>query len=181
MNEATDERIDFLRERITTVPDYPKPGIQFKDITTLLACPRAFQTSIDLLEERISDLEIDMIAAPESRGFLFGVPLALRKEIGFVPIRKPNKLPRETASIEYALEYGTDTVEMHTDTIQPGQKVLLVDDVLATGGTMAACCKLVEEVGGIVVGCAFLMELMFLDGRKNLRDASIISVLEESD
>ena len=181
MGETTDERIDPLRQRIATVADFPEPGIQFKDITTLLSCLRAFPTSIDLLEERVSDLGAEIIAAPESRGFLFGVPLALRMGIGFVPIRKLGKLPRETRSIEYDLEYGTDTVEMHADSIQPGQKVLLVDDVLATGGTMAACCKLVEEVGGVVIGCAFLMELLFLDGRKKLKDTRVISLLEESD
>lgn len=181
MNETTNERIGFLRDNIATVPDFPKPGIQFKDITTLLACPRAFNTSIDLLEERISDLGVEVIAAPESRGFLFGVPLALRLDVSFVPIRKPGKLPRKTSSVEYSLEYGTDTVEMHTDAIQPGQKVLLVDDVLATGGTMAACCKLVEEVGGVIVGCAFLMELLFLEGRKKLKDSRVFSLLEESD
>ncbi len=181
MSENSDERIDILRERIATVADFPEPGIQFKDITPLLACPRAFTISIDLLEERVSDLGVEIIAAPESRGFLFGVPLALRMDVGFVPIRKPGKLPRETCSIEYTLEYGSDEVEMHADAIQPGQKVLLVDDVLATGGTMAACCALVEKLGGVVIGCAFLMELLFLDGRKKIADAQVISLLKEAD
>ena len=181
MNETMNDRIDLLRERIMTVADFPEPGIQFKDITPLLACPRAFSTSIDLLEERVSDLGVEIIAAPESRGFLFGVPLALRMGISFVPIRKPGKLPRDVSATEYSLEYGTAIVEMHTDVIQPGQKVLIVDDVLATGGTMEACCKLVEDVGGVVIGCAFLMELLFLDGRKKLKDAQIISLIEESD
>ena len=140
-----------------------------------------FAISIDLLEERVSDLGVEIIAAPESRGFLFGVPLALRMEVGFVPIRKPGKLPRETCSIEYTLEYGSDEVEMHADAIQPGQKVLLVDDVLATGGTMGACCALVEKLGGVVIGCAFLMELLFLDGRKKIADAQVISLLKEAD
>lgn len=181
MSQSNDERIEVLRERIATVPDFPEPGIQFKDITTLLACPRAFFSSIDLLEERVSDLGAEIIAAPESRGFLFGVPLAMRMGLGFVPIRKPGKLPRETCSVEYSLEYGTDKVEMHADAIQPGQKVLLVDDVLASGGTMAACCELVEKLGGVVIGCAFLMELLSLDGRKKLPDARVISLLEEAD
>jgi adenine phosphoribosyltransferase len=181
MNDSTDTRIDLLRSKIATVADFPAPGIQFKDITPLLACPRAFPTSIELLEERVAHLGVEIIAAPESRGFLFGVPLAMRMNVGFVPIRKPGKLPREIHSVEYSLEYGTDTVEMHADSIQPGQKVLMVDDVLATGGTMAACCELVEKMGGVVIGCAFLMELTFLGGRAKLPDAQVFHLLEEND
>ncbi|MGE4618599.1 MAG: adenine phosphoribosyltransferase [Planctomycetota bacterium] len=181
MNKPIDERLDLLTQKIDTVNDFPKPGIQFKDISPLLACPRAFPASIDLLAEQVADLDVEIIAAPESRGFLFGVPLAIKMEIGFVPIRKPGKLPKKICSVEYALEYGTDKIEMQADAIQPGQKVLLVDDVLATGGTMAACCQLIEELGGVVIGCAFLMELLFLEGRNKLPDARVISLLKESD
>ncbi len=181
MNDSSDDRIELLRSRITTVADFPEPGIQFKDITPLLACPKAYPVSIDLLEEKVKDLGVEIIAAPESRGFLFGVPLALRMNVGFLPIRKPGKLPRETHAIEYALEYGTDSVEIHADAVQPGQKVLMVDDVLATGGTMAACCQLVEKMGGVVIGCAFLMELTFLGGREKLPDSRVIHLLEETD
>ena len=181
MSDSTDDRIDLLRSRITTVADFPEPGIQFKDITPLLACPKAYPVSIDLLEEKVKDLGVEIIAAPESRGFLFGVPLALRMNVGFLPIRKPGKLPRETHAMEYALEYGTDSVEIHADAVQPGQKVLMVDDVLATGGTMAACCQLVEKMGGVVIGCVFLMELTFLGGREKLPDSRVIHLLEETD
>ena len=153
----------FLRD----VPDYPKPGILFKDITPLLASPAALATAV----ERMAALdfgEVDVIAAVESRGFLFGAPLAIHMDVGFVPVRKPGKLPWKTNRIEYVLEYGTDAVEIHQDAIQPGQKVLLVDDLLATGGTMHAACQLVESCGGEVAGCGFLVELGFLAGRDRL-------------
>ena len=153
----------FLRD----VPDFPKPGILFKDITPLLAEPRALAAAID----RFAALDfgkVDKIAAIESRGFLFGAPLALRHGIGFVPVRKPGKLPWKTNRVEYVLEYGTDAVEIHQDAIRPGERVLLVDDLLATGGTMGAACQLVEACGGAVAGCAFVVELCFLPGREKL-------------
>ncbi len=179
MSESWQAGVDLLRSRIATVEDFPEPGIQFKDISPLLACTEALPASIDMLHQLVTDLGVEVIAAPESRGFLFGVPLAMQMKVGFLPIRKPGKLPRDTHSIEYQLEYGTDTIEMHSDSVSPGQKVLLVDDVLATGGTMAACCELIEKMGGVVVGCAFLMELSFLDGRSKLMDTRIFSILEE--
>ncbi|HEX5053658.1 MAG TPA: adenine phosphoribosyltransferase [Planctomycetota bacterium] len=162
----------FLRD----VPDFPKPGILFKDITPLLANPAAMQHAID----RFAGLDlgrIDKVAAVESRGFLFGAPLALRLGVGFVPVRKPGKLPWKTNRVEYVLEYGTDAVEIHEDAVQRGERVLMVDDLLATGGTMGAACQLVEACGGEVAGCAFVVELCFLGGRKRLGDHRIESLI----
>ncbi len=153
----------FLRD----VPDFPKPGILFKDITPLLASPAAMREAIDRLA-KFDFGRIDKIAAVESRGFLFGVPLAMQLGKGFVPVRKPGKLPWKTNRIEYALEYGSDAVEIHQDAVQKGERVLLVDDLLATGGTMGAACRLVEGCGGVVAGCAFVVELGFLPGRAKL-------------
>jgi adenine phosphoribosyltransferase len=153
----------FLRD----VPDFPKPGILFKDITPMLASPAAMQAAIDQLA-KLSFGKVDKVAAIESRGFLFGVPLAMRLGVGFVPVRKPGKLPWKTNRIEYVLEYGTDAVEIHQDAVHKGERVLLVDDLLATGGTMGAACQLVESCGGVVAGCAFVVELGFLPGRQRL-------------
>ena len=154
----------FLRD----VPDFPKPGILFKDITPLLADPRAMKETI----ARLAALDfgpVQRIAAIESRGFLFGVPLAMQLGVGFVPVRKPGKLPWKTNRVEYMLEYGTDAVEIHQDAIRPGERVLIVDDLLATGGTMGAACQLVQACGGVVAGCATVVELCFLPGRKRLQ------------
>lgn len=153
----------FLRN----VPDYPKPGINFKDITPLLADPAALQASIDRLAA-LDFGEIDLVAGIESRGFLFGAPVAAKLGRGFIPIRKPGKLPWKTNRVEYVLEYGTDAVEIHQDAVQPGQRVLMLDDLLATGGTMNAACQLIESCGGKVAGCAFVIELAFLPGREKL-------------
>ena len=155
----------FLRD----VPDFPKPGILFKDISPMLASPEAMHAATDQLAA-VDFGKIDKIAAIESRGFLFGVPLAMKLGVGFVPVRKPGKLPWKTNKIEYVLEYGTDAVEIHQDAVHAGERVLLIDDLLATGGTMGAACKLVESCGGIVVGCAFIIELAFLKGRERLGD-----------
>src|SRR5438309_1446435 len=155
------ESID-LREWIRDIPDFPKPGILFKDITPLLAHPAAFRAAIDRLAGAFAGRSIDVIAAAEARGFLFGAPLALDLNVPFVPIRKPGKLPYATIALEYQLEYGTDRLEVHTDALAPGLRVLLLDDVLATGGTMRACCDLVESTGAQVVACAFVLELSFL-------------------
>lgn len=163
----------FLRD----VPDFPKPGILFKDISPLLASPQALRTVID----RFSKLDvgrIDKIAAIESRGFLFGAPLAVKLGIGFVPVRKPGKLPWKTNRIEYALEYGNDAVEVHQDAVRDGERVLMVDDLLATGGTMSAACQLVEGCGGVVVACAFVIELCLLEGRKRLGGNRIESLIQ---
>ncbi|MCC7062438.1 MAG: adenine phosphoribosyltransferase [Planctomycetes bacterium] len=163
----------FLRD----VPDFPKPGILFKDITPMLASPAAMRAAIDQLAAL--DLgAIDKIAAVESRGFLFGVPLAMKLGKGFVPVRKPGKLPWKTNRVEYVLEYGTDAVEIHQDAVLPGERVLLVDDLLATGGTMGAACQLVEACGGKVAACAFIVELCFLPGRQKLGAHRVESLIQ---
>ena len=163
---------------IRDIPDFPKPGILFKDITTLLGDPAALESAVQQLAEPYRGKEIDFVAAVESRGFIFGSCIARELEAGFIPIRKPGKLPAETISASYDLEYGTDSVEVHKDAIEAGQKVLLVDDLLATGGTMEAACRLVGELGGTIVGVAFLIELTFLEGRKKLEGYPVFSVVE---
>ncbi len=168
---------DIIRSLIRDVPDFPKPGILFKDITPILKDPRAMSLVIDVMERDALDLGAEVVAGPESRGFLFGMALAMRMGLGFVPIRKPKKLPWKTRGVTYALEYGTDRVEIHEDAVRPGQKVVLVDDLLATGGTMGACCELVESLGGCVAGCLFLVELAFLKGREKLPGRTLRSVV----
>ena len=168
--------MDF-RPFIRDIPDFPKPGIQFKDITPLLADPTAFRASIERLAERYGSQPIDAIAAAEARGFLFAAPLALALRKPLVPLRKPGKLPYRTYSLKYDLEYGQAELHMHVDGISPGQRVLMIDDVLATGGTMAAGCHLVEQAGGVVHGCAFLVELAFLNGRQKLAGYDLFSLL----
>ena len=148
-----------LADYIRSIPDFPKPGILFRDITPLLASPAAFGDAVRRLAERFRDRRIEIVAAAEARGFLFAGPVAIELHAGLVPIRKKGKLPFTTISHTYDLEYGSDTVEMHVDAIRPGASVLMVDDLLATGGTMEACCRLVEKAGGRVVGCAFAIEL----------------------
>ncbi len=148
-----------LKDYIRTIPDFPKPGILFRDITPLLAAPAAFQAAIDQLAAHFRGVPIDAVAAAEARGFIFAAPSALELKVAFVPIRKPGKLPFDTHSFHYELEYGTDTLQIHVDGVAPGQNVLLVDDLLATGGTMGACCRLVEKAGANVAGCAFFIEL----------------------
>jgi adenine phosphoribosyltransferase len=165
-----------LARYLRDVPDFPKPGILFKDISPLLGDAEALRATIARLAG-IAWGKIDKVAAIESRGFLFGAPLAIELGVGFVPIRKPGKLPWRTNRVEYVLEYGTDAVEMHADALQPGTKVLLVDDVLATGGTMAAAARLVETAGGIVVGCTFVLELGFLKGRGKLQPRRVESLV----
>lgn len=167
-----------LASYLRDVPDFPKPGILFKDISPMLASPEAMHAVTDQLAA-MDFGQIDKIAAIESRGFLFGVPLAMKLGVGFVPVRKPGKLPWKTNSVSYELEYGTDTVEIHQDAVVAGERVLLVDDLLATGGTMGAACRLIEAGGGTVAGCAFVIELAFLKGREKLTEhpcQSLISV-----
>lgn len=173
----TDSRADLIRARIRDVRDFPKPGIVFKDITPMLGDPRAFDAAIALLADAARPLEADVVVAIESRGFLFGAPLALRLGAGFVPVRKPGKLPSATTRVEYDLEYGTDAIEMHTDAFSHGARVLVVDDVIATGGTAAATCELVRRLGGHVVGAAFLIELAFLGGADRLGGAPVIAAV----
>lgn len=174
MNSAPAVEItDYIR----TIPDFPKPGIQFRDITPLLKSPAAFGETIRRFADHFRGHRVDLIAAAEARGFIFAAPLALELNAGFVPVRKPGKLPFETHSFHYELEYGTDTLEVHADGLQPGQRVLLVDDLLATGGTMAACCRLTEQCGATVVGCAFVIELVDLAGAKKLTPYEVYSLI----
>jgi adenine phosphoribosyltransferase len=166
-----------LKQTIRNVPDFPKPGILFRDITTLLQNPAAFRQAVETLLERYRGMSFDMVAGIESRGFIMGTVLAYELGKGFVLIRKPGKLPSATISAEYSLEYGTDRIEMHTDAVTPGQRVLLVDDLLATGGTMQAACSLVEQSGATVAECSFLIELAGLNGRTRLDGYNIFSLL----
>jgi len=160
------------------VPDFPKPGIVFRDITTLLKDPEALREAGARLLARYRHLRIDKVAGIESRGFILGGILAEKLGVGFVPIRKPGKLPAAVARKEYSLEYGTDALEIHRDAIRPGERVLLHDDLLATGGTAKAACSLIEELGGVVVGVAFLIELQFLSGRDALRGYDVYSLVQ---
>jgi adenine phosphoribosyltransferase len=166
-----------LYKYIRDVPDFPKPGIIFKDITPLLENGPALLAALDLMIEDARSLEIDKVAGIESRGFLFGVPIAAALGLGFIPVRKAGKLPFHTNQVEYALEYGTATVEMHVDALEEGERVLLVDDLMATGGTMVAASRLVETAGGIVASCNVLVDLSFLNGRKALGDKRFHTVL----
>lgn len=167
-----------LASRIRDVPDFPKEGIVFKDITTLLRDPEAFKVAIDRLVDTYAGSAPDVIAATEARGFIFGAPLAYALNAGFVPVRKPGKLPIETISIEYTLEYGSNALEIHRDAIAPGQRVLIVDDLLATGGTIGATVDLVEKLGGEIIGIAFLIELRELGGKQRLSRYNVTSLIE---
>lgn len=166
-----------LRSHIRNIPDFPKPGIMFRDITPLLAHPEAFGEAIRQMADHYRGQNIQAIAAAEARGFIFAAPLALELNAGFVPVRKPGKLPFDTQAFHYELEYGTDTLEIHTDAFSEGDNVLLVDDLLATGGTMNACARLVENSGAKVVGCVFAIELTFLNGREKLAPYDVFSLL----
>jgi adenine phosphoribosyltransferase len=169
--------VEDLKALIREVPDFPKPGILFYDITTLLKDPGGLKAVIDRLKERYAGAGVDVVLGIEARGFIFAPALAYALGVGFVPVRKPKKLPAATQRVEYALEYGTDALEIHADAIQPGQNVLVVDDVLATGGTAAAVARLVETVGGKVAGLGFVIELDFLHGRKKLGGFDVYSML----
>jgi adenine phosphoribosyltransferase len=166
-----------LAENIREVPDFPKEGILFYDITTLIKKPQAFKQAVDVLTEHYVGHKIDLVVAVEARGYIFGAPVAYQLGAGFVPVRKVGKLPAETVREEYELEYGTDSVEMHRDAIQPGQRVLIVDDLIATGGSAAATARLVERLGGEVVGIAFLIELTFLSGVEKLKEYDVFTVI----
>ena len=167
-----------LKDKIRDIPDFPRKGVVFRDITPLLQDAAAFKHTIDLLTEKYRDKGIDVIVAAEARGFILGAPLAYNLGVGFVPVRKPAKLPAECISAEYALEYGVDSLHMHKDAILPGQKVLVIDDLLATGGTVKAKIELVEKLGAEVIGVAFLIELTFLNGRKKIEGYEITSLIQ---
>jgi adenine phosphoribosyltransferase len=167
-----------LKDYIRSIPDFPKPGILFRDITPLLASADALRAAVVQLADRVRDRDIDIVAAAEARGFIFAAPLAVEIGAGFVPVRKPGKLPFDTHAFHYELEYGTDSLEIHIDGVEPGQNVLLVDDLLATGGTVEACCRLIERAGAKVVGCAFVIELVGLGGRKRIAPHESISMIE---
>jgi adenine phosphoribosyltransferase len=170
-----------LKKLVRTVPDFPKPGILFYDITTLLKDPRGFAQLIDALAAHYIGQDIDLVLGIEARGFIFGPALAYRLNAGFVPVRKPRKLPAPTAKVTYDLEYGTDSLEIHLDAIQPGQRVIIVDDLLATGGTMDATVKLVRQLGGEIAGLGFAVELDFLKGRSKFPEFDVFSLLHYDD
>ena len=166
-----------IEEYVRSIPDFPEPGSIFRDVTSILQDPDGLKLSIDLIQEKLEGLDFDVIAGTESRGFIFGVPVAYNMHKAFVPVRKKGKLPCETVSREYALEYGTAAIEIHKDAIKPGQKVVVIDDLIATGGTIEAAVKLIEELGGEVVKVVFLMELAGLKGRERLEDYDVESVI----
>ena len=169
---------DELRAKIREIPDFPKPGILFYDITTLLKDPQAYRAAIDEMLAPYAGRKIDVVVGMESRGFIFSAPMAYQLGAGLVPVRKLGKLPAETVSVEYALEYGSNTLEIHKDAIRPGQRVLIVDDLLATGGTVKGTIELVERLQGQIVGLAFLVELLFLKGRERLQGYNTSSVVQ---
>ena len=166
-----------LEDYVVTIPDFPEPGIQFRDITSVIQDPDGLKLAVDGLAEQLRDVDFDVVVGPESRGFIFGVPVAYLLGKGFIPVRKKGKLPRETVSTKYELEYGQAEVEMHKDAIRPGQKAVIVDDLIATGGSAQAAAKLIEKLGGQVVRMAFVMELAGLEGRKQLSGYDIKSLI----
>ena len=166
-----------LRDKIRSIQDFPQEGVLFRDITTLLKDAEGMKEAIDQMTAKLEGVDFDLVLGPESRGFIFGMPVAYNMGKGFVPVRKAGKLPAEVVSKEYALEYGTATIEMHKDAIQPGQKVVIVDDLMATGGTAKAIVEMVEEMGAEVAAMLFLIELDFLEGRKVLPDYRIESII----
>jgi adenine phosphoribosyltransferase len=170
--------MDDLKALIREIPDYPKPGILFYDLTTLLKDPKGFHSLVDRLCDQYNGTKVDLVAGIEARGFIFAPALAYRLKAGFVPVRKPKKLPGKTTSVTYDLEYGTDQLDIHTDAVKPGQSVLICDDLLATGGTAAAAVKLIEQLGGKVAGAAFAVELGFLNGRAKLPGIHVFSLLQ---
>ena len=167
-----------LEEYVRSIPDFPEPGIMFRDVTSVIQDPDGLSLAIDSIDGLLKDVDYDVVVGPESRGFIFGVPIAYKNHKAFVPVRKKGKLPCETIEAEYDLEYGKAVIEMHKDAIKPGQKVVIIDDLIATGGTVEAMIKLVEELGGEVVKILFLMELEGLEGRKKLAKYDVDSVIK---
>ncbi|MFO0794991.1 MAG: adenine phosphoribosyltransferase [Candidatus Brocadiaceae bacterium] len=170
--------MDDLKKLIRDVPDFPKKGIIFKDITPLLQDQKGLRKAVEIISDHYKYKKVDVVVGAEARGFILAPVVAFNLGAGFVPVRKPGKLPYKKMTMSYALEYGTDTLEIHNDAIKKGQNVLMVDDLLATGGTMGACCKMVESLGGNIVGCAFLIELAFLNGSKALSKYDVFSVIK---
>jgi adenine phosphoribosyltransferase len=168
----------LLKELVRDIPDFPKKGIVFKDITPLFLNPSSLKEIVNKISDHYANQKIDVLVGAEARGFLIGPAVAINLNAGFVPVRKPGKLPYETASMTYELEYGTDTLEIHKDAVKAGDNVLMIDDLLATGGTMAASCKLVESLGGKITGCAFIIELGFLNGRDMLSKYDVFSLIQ---
>lgn len=169
------EKLNLIKNSIITIPNYPKEGVLFRDITSLLENPDAFKATIDLFIEHYKDKKIDKVVGTEARGFIFAAPIALALNVGFIPVRKPNKLPRHVFKEEYQLEYGTDTLEIHTDAINSGERILIVDDLLATGGTVSATTKLIRKAGGIVEDAAFVINLSDLGGEAKLTELGVNS------
>ncbi|MBA2873618.1 adenine phosphoribosyltransferase [Thermaerobacillus caldiproteolyticus] len=167
-----------LKQYVTIVPDFPKPGIMFKDITTLMDKGEVYKYATDQIVQYAREKKVDIVVGPEARGFIIGCPVAYALGVGFAPVRKEGKLPREVVRVEYGLEYGKDVLTMHKDAIKPGQRVLITDDLLATGGTIEATVKLVEQLGGVVAGIAFLIELTYLEGRKKLEGYDILALMQ---
>jgi adenine phosphoribosyltransferase len=167
-----------LMKYITTVPDWPKPGIKFLDITTLMDNGEAYKYATDQFVKYAKDKQIELVVGPEARGFIIGCPVSYSLGVGFAPVRKEGKLPRETIKVNYGLEYGKDVLTIHKDAIKPGQRVLITDDLLATGGTIEATIKLVEKLGGIVAGIAFLIELSYLEGKKKLNGYDVLTLMQ---
>lgn len=167
-----------LKRYIRDIPDFPQKGVMFRDITTLLKDPEPFKYVIDTVVDKYKNEKIDKLVSVEARGYIFGGAIAYMFNCGFVPVRKPGKLPAETVSLEYTLEYGKNTIEMHKDAIDPGERVLVFDDVLATGGTVQATCKLIEQLGGKVVGCVFISDLTYLKGSEKLKDYEVFSLVQ---
>jgi adenine phosphoribosyltransferase len=167
-----------LKQFITIVPDWPKPGIKFKDITTLMDNGEAYKYATDQIVKYAKEKSIDLVVGPEARGFIIGCPVAYSLGVGFAPVRKEGKLPRETIKVNYGLEYGKDILTIHMDAIKPGQRVLITDDLLATGGTIEATIQLVERLGGVVAGIAFLIELTYLEGKQKLNGYDVLTLMQ---
>lgn len=167
-----------LKKYIRDVPDFPKKGILFKDITTLISEPEPFKYVVDTIVDKYKNKDIDKLVSVEARGYIFGGVLAYNLNCGFIPVRKPGKLPSETIAMDYTLEYGTNTIEIHKDALKPGEKVLIFDDLLATGGTVQATCQLIEQQGAKIVACVFLIDLTFLKGSEKLKNYEVFSLIE---
>ena len=176
--KGTGEDMKKVEDYVKNIPDFPEKGIIFRDVTSLVQDKDGLKLAVDEIIKKLDGVDFDLVAGPESRGFIFGIPVAYALNKGFVMVRKKGKLPRETIESEYDLEYGKAVIEIHKDSIKPGQKVVIIDDLMATGGTVEATVKLIEQLGGVVVGCAFLIELEELNGRKTLENYEVLSLMK---